>query len=139
MATPQWAAGLFRSISVPRLAGTTAVSQVEAEIVDRLEVLGFTVRLERFKASPRALVAVASAGAAFGWVALILAPFLVIDISGWPVTVTGFAALLFVVLLALGISDGVVPQRWPEVDATNIRAQRVAEPSFWLIAHSDSS
>ncbi len=138
MHTPDWAEDLFRRISVPRLAGTSVLREVETDIADRLSRLGYTIRLERFKASPRALVAVASAGAACGWVVLILAPFLVVDFPGWSVAITGFAALLFVIMLAFGIADGVVPQRWPEVDATNICAQRADKPALWLVAHCDS-
>jgi hypothetical protein len=120
------------------LAGTSLLPGVEADIADRLTRLGFTVQLERLRASPRTLVAVASAGAACGWVVLILAPFLVVDLPGWTVTITGLAALLFVMLLAIGIADGIVPQRWPEVEATNICAQRNDEPALWLVAHCDS-
>ena len=123
---------------MPRLAGTPALPGVEADITDRLSRLGFTIRLERFKASPRVLVAVASAGAAFGWLVLVLAPFLVVDFPGWSVAITGFAAILFVIMLGLGVADGVVPQRWPEVDATNICAQRTDKPKLWLVAHCDS-
>ncbi|UCD24430.1 MAG: M20/M25/M40 family metallo-hydrolase [Gemmatimonadota bacterium] len=121
------------------MAGTPSLSQVEAEIAGRLSQYEFAVRRQHFKASPRSLVAVASAGAASGWVVLILAPLLmVVDLPGWPVALTGFAALLLGLLLVLGIADGVIPTRHPEVNAVNICAQRQDEPQLWLVAHCDS-
>jgi hypothetical protein len=120
------------------MVGSVPLEEVETAIVERLEELGYSVDTQSFTASTRSMVAVAVTGAACGWMALILAPFLVVGFSGWPVTVTGFAAFSLVVLLAVGVNGGMIPVPTWETTATNIVAQRGEPPAFWLVAHSDS-
>jgi acetylornithine deacetylase/succinyl-diaminopimelate desuccinylase-like protein len=130
--------GFFARIAVPRIAGSGSLRGVEAAIVARLEQSGLSVQYQRFRASPRTLTAVALFGAACGWVALILGPFLMVDVSGWIVLLTGLAGLALAGLLALGVAGGQVPSGTSDVEAVNIWATRGGSPRFWLVAHSDS-
>jgi hypothetical protein len=120
------------------MAGSASLKEVEQAIAGRLNQLGYSVTTQDFTTTPRSILAVAVAGAACGWLALIFAPFLVVGFSGWPVTLTGFAALSLVALLALGVSEGVIPVSTVETAATNIIARRDDPPAFWLVAHCDS-
>ncbi|UCG85127.1 MAG: M28 family peptidase [Gemmatimonadota bacterium] len=131
-------AGFFDRIAVPRIAGSQPLTGVESAITARLEQLGYSVELQRFKTSPRALTAVALFGAACGWVALTLAPFLVVDLPGWPILLTGLAAYALAAFLAVGIAGGMIPLSTAEVEAANVWARRGCSPKFWLVAHSDS-
>lgn len=134
-----WVESLFDRIAVPRIAGSEPLRDVETAIGNRLEESGYSVQFQRFKTSPRTLTAVTLFGAACGWVALVLAPFLVIDVSGWPVMLTGIAALALAFLLAAGIAGGMIPSPTSDVAATNIVATgRGRIPRFWLVAHADS-
>lgn len=123
---------------MPRLAGTAAVAGAETAIAEQLTALGFTVHIEAFRTSDRRLRAPAVAGAAAGWLVLLLVPLLVLPFAaGWAVLVVGTAGAALVALLAVGIAQGTVPVGSVEVDARNLVATR-GDPSIWLIAHSDS-
>ena len=132
-----WAGELFHRIAVPRLPGTAALGPVEDAIAERLQAIGLEVERAAFQASPRPLMAGSIAGAALGWVALGLAPLLVISVPGWPVAVIGVAALAFVALLAQGVAAGHLSIAGSEVPAVNLVATCGA-PALWLLAHSDS-
>jgi hypothetical protein len=99
--------------------------------------MGYEVDQQRFVTSDRALLAVSVAGAGFGWVALLVAPLLVIELPGWPVASIGLGAIALVALLAFGIQTGQIPVLSKEVTASNIVATR-GDPTLWLVAHSDS-
>ena len=138
MQQSNWTEGFFARIAVPRIAGSGPLRGVEAAIVARLEQSGLAVQLQRFRASPRTLTAVALFGAACGWVALLLGPFLVVDVSGWIVLPIGIAALALAGLLALGVAGGQIQAGTSDVEAVNIWATRGGNPKIWLVAHSDS-
>lgn len=127
----------FRRIAVPRRTGTAALRDVERIVAERLLAAGFQVRREPFSASQGRLIAPAIAGAGLGWIAVLTAPLLTLASTGWPVSLGGFAALAFIALLAGGIASGVLPNRYPPIDAANLVAVR-GTPRLWLVAHADS-
>jgi hypothetical protein len=133
-----WEQGLFESIAAPRIAGSERLREVEGVISQRLTQSGYSVQFQRFRASPRALAAVSLFGAASGWTALILGPFLIIELRGWPVLLTGLGAIALAVLLAGGVAAGVIPYNGLEVETVNMWAGRGGITRFWLVAHSDS-
>lgn len=123
---------------MPRLAGSAAVAGVETAITEQLSTLGFVVHAESFITSDRRLRAPAVAGAAVGWLVLLLVPLLVLPVGpGWIVLVIGAAGASLAGLLAIGIAEGTVPVGSNEVEARNLVATR-GQPTLWLIAHSDS-
>ena len=132
-----WAAEFFRRIAVPRLPGSPALDEVERAVAKLLEQWGYSVHRERFPTSSRRLVALSVAGAGFGWIALLIAPALVLDLPGWPVTLIGESALALVGLMSVGIAQGRHGFGKLDVRAVNTWAVRGA-PKLWLVAHSDS-
>lgn len=138
---PQWAVRLFPTIAVPRLAGTKAVGQVEAAIIEQLTAFGYFVTKESFTAHSHRLEAGSLAGAGIAWVAPALVPLFVLPIAGWIAFITGVAALSSIALLSLGVMHRALG-RWRAglvAEAFNVSAIRGAErPRLWLVAHSDS-
>ena len=131
-------AELFSRLSVRRLPGSAALADVEAVIAERLIDMGYAVSRTRFWASDRSLVAASVGGAGLGWIAILISPFLTLDVTGWPVTLTGFGAIALTGLVAFGIYQGELRIGVREVTAENICAVRSEEPRIWLVAHSDS-
>lgn len=69
--------------------------------------------------------------------ALLTVPLLVLDLAGWPVTVSGLAGLALIAVLALGIAEGRLPTPASPIRGVNIVAGGSAT-RVWLVAHSDS-
>lgn len=137
MPDPAWPAAIFARIAVPRVPGSPEISDVQAALAKQLGEFGYTVQRESFKTSARPLIAISIAGGALGWMALLLAPLLVVDLTGWVVSLVGCATLALVMLTAVGIANGYLPSQVESVEAVNLCAKR-GDASVWLVAHSDS-
>ena len=138
MANPDWAQGLFERISVPRLPGSPTVEHVEHDVRRRLEDSGYSVRVEPFTTTPKRLFGTSAASAGFGWIALLIAPLMMLPVPGWTVVFLALAAMTFVVVLSVGIAEGYVPVRAPQMEARNLLAGSTDAPRVWLVSHSDS-
>jgi len=137
MPDPAWPAALFARIAVPRVPGSPELSDVQAAVTEQLGEFGYTVQRESFKTSARPLIAISIAGGALGWMVLLLAPLLVVDLTGWVASLVGCATLALVMLTAVGIAKGYLPSQVEPVEAVNLCAKR-GDASVWLVAHSDS-
>jgi hypothetical protein len=133
-----WAEPLFRRIAIPRMPGSAGVRTVESAVEKALSAWGYKVRFEPFDTSDRRLHAPALAGAALGWVVLVLVPLLLMPVApGWVVAIIGFAAIAFAILLGVGAAEGRIPVGAARVEARNLVATR-GTPTIWFVAHSDS-
>jgi acetylornithine deacetylase/succinyl-diaminopimelate desuccinylase-like protein len=137
MAAPSWAEPLFHDIAVPRGPGSASLARVQDVIVQRLELLGFTVEQQRFATDARRLGAAMAAGAGLGWVAIGVVPLLLLPLSAWLAPLIGLPALALVGLVAVGIAEGRIPFNARAVRGTNLVARR-GTPRLWLVAHADS-
>lgn len=137
MPDPAWAEALFQQLSIPRIPGSPQISDAQAALAEQLGKFRYDVEFERFTTSARPLLAVSIAGAALGWIVLMLAPLLVMDLAGWVVTLVGGAALALVALTAVGIAEGHLPWNTEPVEGVNLCATR-GDATIWLVAHSDS-
>lgn len=138
MSAEDWPEPFFVAVAQPRLPGTEAVARVENIVARQLREFGFTVRREPFLASPRRLHAAAVSAAGLGWVALALAPLLILPLPAWPAALTSLAAVAGVAVLGVGIVLGHLPFPSVETEATNLVATTSDDPWVWLVAHSDS-
>jgi hypothetical protein len=119
------------------MPGSPEISGVQAALTEQLGKFGYSVQRELFETSARPLVAVSIAAGAFGWLVLMLAPLLVLDLTGWVVALVGYAALALVVATVVGIAKGYLPSLVAPVEAVNVCGKR-GDTSVWLVAHSDS-
>ena len=138
MADSDWAQSFFERIAVPRLPGSAAVERVERDVSDRLESLGYSVRAEAFTTTPKRLLGTSAASAGFGWLALLIAPLMILPVPGWTVVLLAAAGIAFVIVLSVGIAEGHIPAPAPQMQATNLLAGSTDAPRVWLVSHSDS-
>lgn len=135
---PDWAAWLFERLVAPRLPGTDALERATDAAVEVLGSLGFEVRTEAFDTSARRLTAASVGAAGVGWVALVVAPLLVLPLAGWAVGLVAFGGLALVAVAAHGVAQGYLPVDAPRVRVRNVIGTRASQPTLWLVAHLDS-
>lgn len=133
-----WAALLFASLAVPRLPGTEPLERATEATVELLRFWGLDVQTEVFDTSARRLTAASLGAAGVGWVALLVAPLLVLPLAGWTVFLAALGGLALVGVIAHGIAQGYLPVGAPGVRVRNVVATRAAQPTLWLVAHLDS-
>lgn len=133
-----WHGDPYDGLAVPRPVGSDTVARIEDAVADRLRSLGFDVIRQRFETGPHRLYAASIAGAGLGWVALLTAPFLSLQVVGWSASLAGLAGVATVAVLCVGIANRRLPFNAPRVEARNIVAIRSANTRAWLVAHSDT-
>jgi hypothetical protein len=110
---------------------------VERLVATTLAGWGYRVERTPFLTSAARLYAASIAGAGMGWLSLLLVPLFVLPLPGWTVLLVGVGGMLSIAAAGLGVAEGHLRVRGPEVEARNLEARR-GRPQLWLVAHSDS-
>ncbi len=110
-------------------------------VAARLLDLGFAVEVQPFRCTAAALVPLPLLGAGMGWLALVLAPLLVLSTPPpWLPLVLWLGGAASLALLAVGAAAGHGPAAWagpPRHDA-NLVATRSPTVHRWIVAHLDT-
>lgn len=110
-------------------------------MASRLTHLGFAVEIQPFRCTAAALVPLPLLGSGLGWLALVMAPLLVLPTPpAWlplALWLTGVGSLA---LLAAGAAAGHGPAGWagPPRDDANLIATRSPVVHRWIVAHLDT-
>jgi len=134
---PDWAADLFSRISIPRLAGSAAVEQVELAISERLGAWGYAVERRPFATSPRRLVAARVATTMTAALSVALWAALVSPGPRWAAAALATAGAGTIWWAVKAVTAGRMAGIRPMVEARNLIATH-GTPGIWLVAHSDS-
>jgi hypothetical protein len=130
-----------RILSLPRESGSPGLDQARALVADRLRELGFSVELQPFRCTAAALVPLPLIGAGLGWLALLVAPLLVLPTPPrWLALAVWAAGALSLGLFAAGAAAGHAPAGWigPTRDDANLIATRSPAVRRWIVAHLDT-
>lgn len=110
-------------------------------MASRLTDLGFAVEIQPFRCTAAALVPLPLVGAGLGWLALVLAPLLVLSTPPpWLALALWLGGAASLALLATGAAAGHGPAAWagaPRDDA-NLIATRSPAVHRWIVAHLDT-
>jgi hypothetical protein len=130
-----------RLLGLTREAGSPGLAQARALVAARLTDLGFAVEVQPFRCTAAALVPVPLIGAGLGWLALLLAPLLVLPLSQpWLALALWLAGAASLGLLAAGAATGRGPAAWagPAHEDANLIATRGRVVRRWIVAHLDT-
>jgi hypothetical protein len=130
-----------RLLALTRESGSAGLNQARALVAAHLESLGYHVAVQPFRCTAAALVPLWLAGTGLGWLALVLAPLLVLPSPPpWLALTLWAGGALSLGLAAAGAAAGQGPSAWegPPREDANLIATRSADVRRWIVAHLDT-